>query len=38
VLGATRFAVFINPNNPTTGSATREALAAAASPGWKSNF
>jgi len=38
VPGATRFAVFINPNNPTTASATREALAAAASPGWQIEF
>jgi putative ABC transport system substrate-binding protein len=38
VPGATRFAVFINPNNPTTGSATREALAAAASSGWQIEF
>jgi putative ABC transport system substrate-binding protein len=35
---ATRFAVFINPNNPMTTSATREALAASASPGWQIEF
>jgi ABC-type uncharacterized transport system substrate-binding protein len=35
---ATRFAVFFNPNNPTTGSVTREALAAAAPAGWHIEF
>jgi putative ABC transport system substrate-binding protein len=36
--GATRFAVFINPNNPIGESATREALAAAALAGWQIEF
>jgi histidinol-phosphate/aromatic aminotransferase/cobyric acid decarboxylase-like protein len=31
--GARRFAVLLSPNNPT-GSATRDALAAAAAAGW----
>ena len=36
--GATRFAVFVNPSNPTALSTTRDALRTLRSPGDKSNF
>jgi putative ABC transport system substrate-binding protein len=38
VSGATRFAVFHNPNNAYSTSATREAVAAAAPAGWQIEF
>jgi ABC-type uncharacterized transport system substrate-binding protein len=38
VPGARRFALFHNPNNPITASATREALEAAAPAGWQIEF
>jgi putative tryptophan/tyrosine transport system substrate-binding protein len=38
VPGATRFAVFHNPNNPISATATREAVAAAAPAGWQIEF
>jgi putative ABC transport system substrate-binding protein len=35
---AARFAVLVNPNNPASGSATRDALATAAPAGWQVEF
>jgi putative ABC transport system substrate-binding protein len=38
VPGATRFAVFINPNNPAAAAATQDALAVATAAGWRIEF